>query len=89
MNKGSAWLAAIVICLLGCWAVADGYVPELVWTVGVRGIGVRSQNGWLILKRPGYLSEEHFAYQVLDPISARPMLTLHKQYHNCRVSSCG
>lgn len=86
MNKGGAWLAAIVICLVSCWAVADGSVPELVWTVGVRGISVRSQDGWLILKRPGYLSEEHFAYQVLDPISGRPMLTLRKQYHKCRIS---
>ncbi len=91
MNKSSAWLAAIVICFPSCWAVAEGYVPEMAWptqglTVKVIRLTVRSEEGWLILKRPGNISQKHYAYTVVDPISGRRMLTLSEKFHNCRVS---
>ncbi len=91
MNKVSAWLAAIVICFPSCWAVAEGYVPEMAWPaqgliLRVVRLTVRSEDGWLIKKNPGNISQEHYAYTVIDPISGRHMLSLGQNFHNYRVS---
>ncbi len=88
--KARGWLPALLLYLLAC-PTAHAYAPQEVWSVETAGLQASSHGGFFLLEeRLPYKAKvtepSLYAYQVLDPITGKRLLTLPGEYHRARVS---